>query len=477
MKKLLLILVTLLNTFIGKSQNYQCLQPAVKHYFINGDHYLRGVRVDSFSMSGDTTVYHLYRTERGSCMGTMYLGPCDTNGGSWLGHRVLQCADGTFIFDNRWGNNVVIKPQATIGDSWTMYSDSSNLHYEASVAGIDTMTVLGVLDSVKRLYITANDTTGIVTTDSITGFEIWLSKDHGFVQICDLYTFPYHRADSVYRVGLDHFLDVCTRNIYAATYEPGSNNALFKIVPLTPPNDIAMHNWNVGDIFEQSYYGGFWPSPASNGYFMDSIVSKVTTGHKTVYGISGWKSESGILTPRSGSLNFYDTVFSIVDSIKMPEERTLNKPFVYYYPADTSQCVISDAFKTFYYGYTYIWYKTNIGRTSYYSMDEMAYFSDTSINSYKMASHVCGNLPAPVFVENISGSLPTIELHPNPAKGNIIITSDQQLGRLEVTDLVGRILYSTNCNSHNLSIDVTAFPSGLYLVHISNSLVQRFVKE
>lgn len=472
-----LYILLFFSSSLAFAQNYQCLQPGVKHYFINGDNYLRGVRVDSASLSGDTTVYHLYRTERGSCFGTMYLGSCDTNGGSWLGHRVLHQPDGTFIFDNRWGNNVIIKSQASIGESWVMYSDGSTLHYDAQVTGIDTITVAGVSDSVKRLRITANDTTGVVTTDSLTGVELWLSKNHGFIQVCDLYTFPYHKADSAYRTGLDMFLDVCTRNTYGSTNRPGKTNAIFKIVPLTPPNDVALHNWNVGDVFGQSYYGGFWSSPSVSGYFMDSIVSKVTTGHKTVYGISGWKTESGILTARSGSLTFYDTVFSIVDSIKMPEERLLNKPTVYYYPGDTSRCLVSDAFKQFSFGYSYIWYKTAIGRTSYYSMDELGYMSDTSVIAYKMGSHICGNLPPGLSVTHISAGLPVITLNPNPAFDNVSISADLPIKKVEIADMTGRTLYSAEYNTTSLQLDVSHFSPGVYLVCFNNSIIQRFVKQ
>ncbi len=460
------------------AQNYQCLQPGVQHYFINSDHYLRGVRVDSVSLSGDTTVYHLYRTERGSCFGTMYLGPCDTNGGSWLGHRVLQQADGTFIFDNRWGNNVIIKPQAAVGDSWVMYADGSSLRYDAQVTGIDTITVLGVLDSVKRLRITANDTAGVVTTDSLTGVELLLSKNHGFVQVCDLYTFPYHRADSAYRAGLDFYLDVCTKNMYGTSvYRPGTSNAIFKIVSLTPPNDVALHNWSIGDVFERSYSAGLWPNFYSGGNILDSIVSKNVTGHKTVYGTSGWRRESGMQIIRSGSVVYYDTVFSIVDSIKMPEELYLNKPIVYFYPKDTFNCITADEFKLYGDGRHTEVYKCPIGIISYWDMDDMGYFSDTSLIAYKMGSRICGNLPPGLSVAQISAGLPRIILHPNPVTDNILIDADLPMNKVEMVDMTSRVLLYTECNTTSLQLDVSRFPPGLYLVRVNNSVVQRFVKQ
>ncbi len=219
MKKAFLF-IFLFSAYFTNAQNYQCLQSGVKHYFINGNGYLRGIRIDSVKTFGSTTFYYPFHTRRGSYDGTPYTMPLlDSNGGSWLGKKVQQLSDGTFIFDSYWNDSVIIKTQANIGDSWILYSDTSNLWYKATLIGIDTMTVLGTVDSIKKILVTAQNPSGIVTSDPLDSFQIFLGKNHGFVQVFDLYTFPYHKPDSVYRVGLDFFLDRSTlTNVFVNQY-------------------------------------------------------------------------------------------------------------------------------------------------------------------------------------------------------------------------------------------------------------------
>src|SRR3569833_4487661 len=95
----LILTIILFNVLFAHAQNYHCLQPGVIHYFTNGNGYLRGIRVDSTRTLSDTTVYYPFHTPRGSYSGVTAL---DSNGGSWLGKRVLQKSDGTFFFDSYW---------------------------------------------------------------------------------------------------------------------------------------------------------------------------------------------------------------------------------------------------------------------------------------------------------------------------------------------------------------------------------------
>lgn len=148
--KNLFSLALILLAHLGYAQNYQCLQPGVKHYFTNGNGYLRGMRIDSVETQGDSTIYFPYHTPRGY----LHSAPpstLDSTGGSWLGKSVVQRADGTFLFDNLWHDTVVIKTQANVGDSWVFYHDTTTLFYQASLMAIDTMTVLGFVDSVKKI--------------------------------------------------------------------------------------------------------------------------------------------------------------------------------------------------------------------------------------------------------------------------------------------------------------------------------------
>ena len=56
----------------------------------------------------------------------------------------------------------------------------------------------------KKILITAHNALGIVASDPVDSLQIFLSKNNGFVQVFDLFTFPYHGPDSVYAEGLDY---------------------------------------------------------------------------------------------------------------------------------------------------------------------------------------------------------------------------------------------------------------------------------
>jgi hypothetical protein len=179
----ILILILLISNF-SFGQNYQCLQSGVTHFFLNGNGYLRAMRIDSVKILTDTIVYYPFHTPRGSYSSTLF--PTLDDSGSWLGKRVLQRSDGTYIFDSYWNDSVIIKTRANTGDSWMFYKDTGSIYYNATILAADTMTVLSTLDSVKTIMITANNGSGIITSDPLDSFNIILSKNHGFVQVFDL---------------------------------------------------------------------------------------------------------------------------------------------------------------------------------------------------------------------------------------------------------------------------------------------------
>src|ERR1700748_2498757 len=103
MKKLL-TLAFLFYNFLCNGQNYQCLQSGAQHYFINGNGYLRSIRIDSVQTNGSDVINYAFHTPRGSYDPSTGAGisVLDTNGGSWTGKKVVQHIDGTTLFDSYW---------------------------------------------------------------------------------------------------------------------------------------------------------------------------------------------------------------------------------------------------------------------------------------------------------------------------------------------------------------------------------------
>ena len=495
MKKILplMMLFTSLHSF---AQNYQCLQSGVKHYFINGNGYLRGIRIDSVRSSGAITIYYPFHTPRGPYNEfsglTLY-----NNGGSWLGKKVQQQDDGTFIFDSYWGDSVIIKTQAHVGDSWTFYQDTSNLYYRATVISTDTMTVLSSLDSIKRIMINAYIGSSIVTTDAVDSFVITLSKNHGFVEVFDLYTFPYHKPDSTFRAGLDFFLDRSTCNYNNVDGGPVSSPniaiTLFKLVQFINPNDVELHSWSAGDIIQStSSFGLYW----GDGIFhlSDTIASETTGLHSVTYTIDGTPFSCPgntfstypypcTLVCNTGTITFYDSSYSLYDSSQMPEEHFGPGNYLFYFPNDTSYCSFGPLYLTTKQEYNVglgsvlemAKYKLGIGKVySVYEDGEPTYEEDRMM-FHKINGLACGD-PLPSAVPNIVQEK-QLQLYPNPTQNELTISSTTTITHITIANLIDQTLYNNEYNTPEVKVNVAGLSPGLYLIRINDTEVRKFVKE
>jgi hypothetical protein len=484
MKKALFFIL-LIDVCFCNAQNYQCLQGGVKHYFTNGNGYLRGIRIDSVKTFPDSTIYYPFHTERGPWiigLGGAGFVPVDTSGGSWLGKKVKQLNDGTFLFDNLWGDTVIIKTQASIGDSWTFCRDSSSLYYEASVTAIDTLTVLGFPDSVKKILIRATNGSGIVRTDPVDSSLIILSKNNGFVQVVDLYTFPFHKPDSSYILFEDYYLDhsLVTPNFYVSRL-PDANNLTFKIIAFVNPTSNQLSEANIDDVFEIAHNYSIIGYTYPTTFKIDTIISKSISPPYTYYSYSGINGTS----PYSGSYTTSDSY--IYDTTKMPEERGSNFPN-YYFPEDSSYCTISPAYETgwiYYEDGMFTVNKIGFGQTEILRQSgDPSYWDDRLIFSYKSGSpcgHYVSPFPPPVD-SSVSVPKPNryknfYELYPNPSRTELTITSSGKITNISLSNILGQILYKEEENANELKIDVRNLQPGIYLVKINDSAIMKFIKE
>jgi hypothetical protein len=494
MKKLLFLLLLVYGSC--PAQNWQCLQAGVKHYFINGNGYLRGIRIDSVQTSGSDIVYYPFHTPRGSYTDTTTYLMLDSNSGSWLGKKVIQQTDGTFIFDSYWNDSVIIKTQSHLGDSWVFYSDSGSVYYTASVTAVDTMTVLSALDSVKILTINAHNASGIVTSDSVNGFTIILSKNYGFAQSCDLYTFPYHKPDSAYRPGLDFYLDMsmCTPaaiNNYPHGLTLSINRCLFRLTDFINPNQQQLHPWSVGDIIESENIIGVPMFGTINTKLYDTVVSKTVSGHYFIYTVSG----TTLVCPypynfypcapicKSGVYTFSDEIYPILDTFHLPEESHYSGQNTFYYPYDTTYCSFGPSYTiipvNYYHGlgwhYSIEKYTLGVGKTFFQYADGEPTYETDQLDYFNIGGIGCGT-PFPVSVKNPEPS-ETISLHPNPATNSVTIESSSKITSITLSNALGQILYNNNYNSLTADLNLTNFPSGIYFVRINGTTVKKFVKE
>jgi hypothetical protein len=74
----------------------------------------------------------------------------------------------------------------------------------------------------------------------------------------------------------------------------------------------------------------------------------------------------------------------------------------------------------------------------------------------------------------------SIALYPNPAKGNVNISSDNAIKSIELFDVQGRLLQTSIENNNTAKFDVSTNPNGLYFVRITTekgTKVEKLIKE
>ncbi len=494
MKKLILFLLLLAGNHCN-AQNYACLQNGTPHYFINGNGYLRGIRIDSVKTYPDSTVYYPFHTPRGAY--NISPGPpavLNKDGGSWLGKKVTQLTDGTFIFDNYFTDSiVVIQTQAKAGDSWVFYKDTGSLYYNATVVSTDTMTVLGSVDSIKQILITAQNAAGVVPSDSLNNLKITLSKNSGFVQVFDLYTFPYHKPDSAYHTGLDFFLDKSTNepgtiNGISKAVGPNSFVTVFKLVDFINQNEQQLYAWNTGDIISSETHTGLPIAGGSTREFLqDTITGRSVAGHIATITAAGSLAHYPSLYPgkaicQAGTYNFSDLNFPIIGDGQVPEDSYKPSNYIFYYPDDTDYCVHSPKYLSVRPSITGLGsvaeratFKKDVGRVSYYYQDGEPTYETDDITYYHIGGNSCGT---PLFVpENTTAGTEVVSVYPNPATNEVTISSSARIQEVTICDLLGQAVLSKAYNSKQVKVDVANLSKGTYFIKMNGTEVRRFVKE
>lgn len=511
-------ILLLLCSIMDYAQNYNCLQSGQKKYFINGNGYVRGIRIDSVGASGGDVIYYPYRTKRMSNY-LMGMGGASAIGGSWLGKKVIRHADGTYLFDNLW-DTVIIKTQANPGDSWLFFNDTTNLYYTATVTSADTMTIMGTPDSIKRITITA-DSAGIVhPIDPVNNFQIILSKNHGFVQVFDLYTFPYHRPDTMIYVSphayrnirfIDYYLDVVLGNMGSCDLgcsdnPPDTNNSVFHLFSFYNPTHADIYDFAVGDVFESHFSVNSYMEPYYyQAFTLDSILTKTVnpsnlayTGHEHAMVInmtSTYPTFAWDTTYVSNPFNAMGDTSVLINMQTMPEEWNAGNLF-HYFPKSIPLAPLCDSpaayeidvdYKGTGFGYDGTVYRASSSSTTYsmgYGLTGKSVFDAIAGQEqnqgyvyYKKNTSTCGtfiNVLKPGYegVKNINPDN-VVSISPNPANDQLKITINRTNSNntfISVYDMSGRCIYRTDAGIQNeLAINTSSWIDGLYMVIVQDN--------
>lgn len=180
------------------SQNYYPFSSIrTSHYYSSVYNSIFSFRPDSVSVQGSDTAFYNHKqfgtteNNNGDYLSSIFNSSClffsDT---SWAGLYVSAQSTGDFLFFNKNKDTIIVKTQAKTNESWILFRIDDNLSINALVTKMDTLTFIGVTDSVKYIHFTVRDSLGNNVPHALTNKEIILSKNHGAVNFYDMLFFP-----------------------------------------------------------------------------------------------------------------------------------------------------------------------------------------------------------------------------------------------------------------------------------------------
>ena len=481
MKNISLLILLFSPLWMAGQQWQNICSPGVTR-FSNPATHLASFRLDSAKLVQGTvydTQYYSYPTvhkpEGQSCY--------DTVTGSVLGNRVIRRVNGSFVFFNRTGDSIYLKPDAALQQSWRMMTLPNQAYLQATVTAISNDTVCGLPDQVKVITLQAKNAANQNIQHLFNNRTIELSQNYGINRIFYLPDFP---ADTIPWIlaGKD-----------------------------TPPvglQDFSLadaYNYNVGDEFHiEEYHGNSMGSMAAE--IIHVILSKnvSATGDTIIYLTeecmrywnSGQPWPSYSHSTRNDTSILHNHLFFNGFS-RQPTE---------FYPKPDLYCDLYDAYaspfngrevKRIYYRntvynpasacwvyhQTYPWYEYSpgIGQTQFY--DKYVTYSPPQFITtthtiqlvyFRKGTETWGTPLAP-FCTAILGEKDRpapgtagVTVTPNPfhdqAEINVSGLNPDERGRVILYDYVGREVFRTEVASNPFILTRENIPDGIYLLQV-----------
>lgn len=78
----------------------------------------------------------------------------------------------------------------------------------------------------------------------------------------------------------------------------------------------------------------------------------------------------------------------------------------------------------------------------------------------------CGGFLSTIDSENSKNE---IKIVPNPVKDFVMIKAEEPIKNVKIIDVLGRVIYNQDCDNELMKIDLSAHPSGNYIVTIKTN--------
>jgi hypothetical protein len=271
------------------AQNYRVLQPDRPTLYQGQFEPILGMRVDSVTVSGSDTTYHLLKNLQQMDVLCFFI-----DGPSWLGEKITIDESGETVFFNAFNQPVLIKTLAVLNEEWTCFNTPA-LSIHATVSSIGISDILGQPDSIKTITFQAKDAGGENISHEVNNLSIVLSKNTGIAKTLNFYSFP------------DLYLGFASQMLQEFTLV-GADNPNAGLQNLTW---MQVHNHSPGDELHTVQINGW-------AYYQQRIEKIARLLNKSVFGgmvVYEWENKVKISTQDGGINTFTASIDTITESI------------------------------------------------------------------------------------------------------------------------------------------------------------------
>ncbi len=395
---------------------------------------------------------------------------------TWLGNSIFY-DEGlkSLLLLNEEGDSLNFNFNMAIGDSALFYS-SDTLNYYITYISIIEDSNLGVIDSCKIFTVQSYNDFGILQSNSLSDFEIKISKELGMLSFIDCYHFP---------------------NELIPVQIKGQTNPLLGIYQMTY---LDAYPWNEGDVIQ---YQGDHSQPAWGGGFTfytttyetltiserveteDSVFIYFTSEVASIQNV-GPETIGGIFIPLDSPIIFHvqDLIIEVPHNFAI---RDNSNPYLFYGEDDIEECGTDNAIRLRNQFASYCdsclcygsadgfgnsvqsrSYKENKGHTG----TSYLYYGGIQDNPSKSIGQIYSNINGVECGDLIVLGIDELnaiqfEVFPNPSNGKFSISSEIIPKSIRVFDLSGRQVFQSNDGlSFQNDIDLGNVDTGVYLLQL-----------
>jgi len=471
MKKRYLFFIFLLSlVFQVLSQNYQTVNSGRTVSFKNQLNDVRFLRIDSTAFETDSLLIPFRGFQE-----IEYMMCYTIEGAHWIGKEILIQDNGWNLFATAEDEAVHINTAAARGESWTAFERPGELIINAGVISHDTVTFLGIQDSVKTVGFQAYDHLMQAITHPVNAMTIALSKDHGLVRTLNFSLFP----DIIQYIGNDW--DGLQEFEISGLSDPmlGTQNLTW----------MEVHDFQPGDEIHVYYYAYLIPNFTTEiQQSIHKYIERSDFNDSVTYEVERIKSR--FFENYQGST--FEFVHDTISETFGPDQNFDKLP---------GETIFDDEYGAFYYRMNTSWHQAKIWPSyeswlfpadddcwSYLIIDgclsDHTYFKglggpyhycmlwgeiERSLVYYKKGNEEWGTPLVIVGVDEQKISK-EVKVYPNPARYSINVQLNQAdlPARLEIFNAMGNLLREFLLTEVSQLISLQQLTPGLYLYRIAN---------